>query len=240
MNSTVGPIFNEKVVEKWNLWVYEQCTMCTDWLKKIRKVKLCGCCSLNNAWTVAASLTNVCQKKKKKEKEKRQTPNPNVALLLHFLRPFPSILLFISPLLSTLPLLLCQFFFLIFDYFSSHFILYKFDIISPIQSIFFQQKNCEYSLSLSLSLIALVVFWFGLILSFFANSDLSLYQNIIYTAMNLTMPTNCLGIKYYKVFFVFLCFILILIKIILLFCDEFFFLVTIISFFLERLEIWNL
>ena len=158
MNSTVGPIFNEKVVEKWNLWVYEQCTMCTDWLKKIRKVKLCGCCSLNNAWTVAASLTNVCQKKKKRKKKKnakRQTPNPNVALLLHFLQPFPSILLFISPLLSTLPLLLCQFFFLIFDYFSYHFILYKFDIISPIQSIFFQQKNCEYSLSLSLSLLLL-------------------------------------------------------------------------------------
>ena len=26
VNSTVGPIFNEKVTEKWNLWVYEQCT----------------------------------------------------------------------------------------------------------------------------------------------------------------------------------------------------------------------
>ena len=26
MNSTVGPIFNEKVAEKWNLWVREQCT----------------------------------------------------------------------------------------------------------------------------------------------------------------------------------------------------------------------
>ena len=25
MNSIVGPIFNEKVVEKWNLWVREQC-----------------------------------------------------------------------------------------------------------------------------------------------------------------------------------------------------------------------
>ena len=27
MNSIVGPIFNEKVAEKWNLWVCEQCTV---------------------------------------------------------------------------------------------------------------------------------------------------------------------------------------------------------------------
>ena len=26
MNSTVGPIFNEKVAKKCNLWVHEQCT----------------------------------------------------------------------------------------------------------------------------------------------------------------------------------------------------------------------
>ena len=26
MNSTVRPIFNEKIAEKWNLWVHEQCT----------------------------------------------------------------------------------------------------------------------------------------------------------------------------------------------------------------------
>ena len=26
VNSTVGPIFNEKIAEKWNLWVHEQCT----------------------------------------------------------------------------------------------------------------------------------------------------------------------------------------------------------------------
>ena len=54
MNSTVEPIFNEKVAEKWNLWVREQCTVCTDWLKRMRKVKLCV---------------------PKKKKEKRQTPN---------------------------------------------------------------------------------------------------------------------------------------------------------------------
>ena len=27
VNSTVRPIFNEKVAEKWNLWVREQCTV---------------------------------------------------------------------------------------------------------------------------------------------------------------------------------------------------------------------
>ena len=30
VNNTVGPIFNKKVAEKWNLWVREKCTMCTD------------------------------------------------------------------------------------------------------------------------------------------------------------------------------------------------------------------
>ena len=75
VNSIMGPIFNEKVAEKWNLWVCEQCTVCTDRLKRGRKVKLCSHCSCtvhDSAWTVAASLMNACKKKKKK-KEKRQT-----------------------------------------------------------------------------------------------------------------------------------------------------------------------
>ena len=51
-------------------------------------------------------------------------------------------------------LLCCYTFFIIlsflyFDTSSLHFILYKFDIIFPIQFIFFLHKNCEYSLSLS-------------------------------------------------------------------------------------------
>ena len=88
MNGTVRPIFNEKVAEKWNLWVCKQCTVCTDWLKRMRKVKLCGYYSLNIAWTVPISLTNACQKKKKEKKEKKnakrqtQTPNLNVAFVL--------------------------------------------------------------------------------------------------------------------------------------------------------------
>ena len=39
MNSVVGPIFNEKVAEKWNLWVHEQCT---DALFMEDLVKCCG------------------------------------------------------------------------------------------------------------------------------------------------------------------------------------------------------
>ena len=49
--------------------------------------------------------------------------------------------------------------------------------------------------SRSLSLVAFE-FRFGLILSFFENRNLSLYQNTIYNmAMNLNMPTNCLNNK---------------------------------------------
>ena len=47
VNSIVGPIFNEKVTEKWNLWVRKQYIMCCDWPKKIWKVKVCDYCLLN-------------------------------------------------------------------------------------------------------------------------------------------------------------------------------------------------
>ena len=58
VNCTVGPIFNEKVTEKWNLWVHEQCTMCTDWLKKCKKSQTLRLLFMHSAWTVAASLPN--------------------------------------------------------------------------------------------------------------------------------------------------------------------------------------
>ena len=58
----------------------------------------------------------------------------------------------LSPHYSLLYRYFSIFSFLYFDSFSPYFILYKFDITSYIQSIFFQQKNCEYSRSLSLSL----------------------------------------------------------------------------------------
>ena len=69
----MGPIFNEKIAEKWNLWVHEQCTIYTDWLKKNRKVKVCGYCSLNNTWTVVADSQT--RAKKKKKKTQTQTRN---------------------------------------------------------------------------------------------------------------------------------------------------------------------
>ena len=60
--------------------------------------------------------------------------------------------LIIFLLLFTLPLnFLHPFFFLIYWLFFSLSYLYKVDIISSIQFIFFPYKNCEYSLSLSLS-----------------------------------------------------------------------------------------
>ena len=39
MNNVVGPIFNKKVAEKWNLWDHEQC-ICA--LFTVDLVKLCG------------------------------------------------------------------------------------------------------------------------------------------------------------------------------------------------------
>ena len=56
----------------------------------------------------------------------------------------------LSPHYSLLYRYFSIFSFLYFDSFSPYFILYKFDITSYIQSIFFQQKNYEYTLSLSL------------------------------------------------------------------------------------------
>ena len=102
MNSTVGPISNEKVAEKWNLWVL--CTVHgmhrTD--KLAEKSTNYDYCS----WTVAVVPLNACaiekkkrkkkrkkerrEKKKKKEKKKRakkhkretQPPDPNRTLVV--------------------------------------------------------------------------------------------------------------------------------------------------------------
>ena len=64
MNSAVGLILNEKVTEKWNLWVHKQCT---DTLFKDKK-----------------STSAATKKKKKKKgwntlkaKRGRKKPNPN-------------------------------------------------------------------------------------------------------------------------------------------------------------------
>ena len=59
VNSAVEPIFNEKVVEKWNLWLRKQCT---DALFTMQK-------STNASWT------------KKKKKRKLQNKNANATII---------------------------------------------------------------------------------------------------------------------------------------------------------------
>ena len=77
----MGPIFIEKVAEKWNLWVHKQYTMCIDGLKN-KKVKLCGYCVIEQYMNSSRSLTNACIKKRRKNANaKHQTRNPNSALI---------------------------------------------------------------------------------------------------------------------------------------------------------------
>ena len=64
VNSTVGPIFNEKIDKKWNLWVHEQCMNALF----NKKVNICGYCSCTVHWTVATFLQKTREKKKKKKK----------------------------------------------------------------------------------------------------------------------------------------------------------------------------
>ena len=60
VNSTMGPIFNEKIDKKWNLWVHEQCkNHCS-----LKKVNICGYCLCNSVWTVTAFLQKRMKKKK--------------------------------------------------------------------------------------------------------------------------------------------------------------------------------
>ena len=68
VNSTVGPIFNEKVAEKWNLWV--SCTVHgTHKIDKgAKKSTNYGYCS----WTVAVVPLNAWAAKKKKGKKKKK------------------------------------------------------------------------------------------------------------------------------------------------------------------------
>ena len=60
MNSAVGPIFNEKLVEKWSLWV--------PWT--VHGTHL-GYCSLYSTWTVVVSAKNALKKKNKKKTKKQ-------------------------------------------------------------------------------------------------------------------------------------------------------------------------
>ena len=118
--------------------------------------------------------------------------------------------LFISPLLFTwlslsshYSLLYCHtsfiiFSFLYFDYSSLHFILYKFDIISSIQSIFSPQITIS-TLSLSLSLSCVSFFFLiilikvdGFIIIFFLNMCLG----ILFFVFN--FPLQCLISPFYS------------------------------------------
>ena len=70
VNSAVGPIFNEKMDKKWNLWVHEQCM---DPLID-RKVKKQGQTVLNSTPLLRLSPeTRVEKKKEKKQNVKRKS-----------------------------------------------------------------------------------------------------------------------------------------------------------------------
>ena len=85
VNSTRGPIFNEKVAKKWNLWVHKQYIMhCLR-----RKVNICGYCSLNSTWTVTAFCQNAWKKKKKKKSQTQtweENVDPNIHLVSIWIR----------------------------------------------------------------------------------------------------------------------------------------------------------
>ena len=85
----------------------------------------------------------------KKKKKKTLTLPISPHLVLHFFQSFTSFFASISSHYSLLYHYSIIFFFLYFDSSSPYFILNKFNITSHIQSIFFQQKNCEYYLSLT-------------------------------------------------------------------------------------------
>ena len=77
MNSTVGPIFNEKAAEKWYLWDHEQCCGIHWCDKSDEKVEKCGYCS----WTVAAVPCCCWPKKKRKKKRENTTKNADVRFI---------------------------------------------------------------------------------------------------------------------------------------------------------------
>ena len=80
VNSTVGPIFNEKVVKKWNLWVHEQYMMhCL--LQKSQHLRLLFIKQYMNSNRVLPKRFK--KKKKKKQIRKTQTWVQNVDPNIH-------------------------------------------------------------------------------------------------------------------------------------------------------------
>ena len=58
----MGPLFNKKNDNKWNLWVHEQCIYALFTAESNRKVNICGYCSMNSN---RKTPTRVKTKKKK-------------------------------------------------------------------------------------------------------------------------------------------------------------------------------
>ena len=74
----MGPIFNEKINKKWNLWVRKQCIYALFTAESNRKVNICGYCK---------TPTRVKTKKKKKE-QKRKVENVEYKHILFTLLKF--------------------------------------------------------------------------------------------------------------------------------------------------------
>ena len=81
MNSAMRPIFNEKVAEKWNLWVHEQCIYALFMVEK-------STFAATVQWTVAAFLQNPWKKKKKELNADvdAASVNPNAALVYIYIK----------------------------------------------------------------------------------------------------------------------------------------------------------
>ena len=76
VNSIVGPIFNEKVAKKWNLWVHEQYIMhCLR--QKSQHLWLLFIEQYMNSNRVLPKRVKKKKKRKEKEKRKTQTQYPN-------------------------------------------------------------------------------------------------------------------------------------------------------------------
>ena len=75
VNSAVWPIFNEKVAEKWNLWVYEQCTDALFTGKSQHLRLLFMHCSLNSS-RIPPKTREKKRKKKRKEKKNENAASP--------------------------------------------------------------------------------------------------------------------------------------------------------------------
>ena len=73
INSAVRPIFNEKVAEKWNLWLHEQCTDALFTEKSQHLRLLFMHCLLNSNRIPPKTRENNNNNNKKKKKKKKRT-----------------------------------------------------------------------------------------------------------------------------------------------------------------------